>query len=77
MTPTIAARALVALAALLALPACGRVGPVRAKGPPSEIIYPRAYPYIPPARAVAPEAPPAGAPASTGELPLERPGLTR
>lgn len=77
MTPRIAARALLALAALLALPACGRVGPVRAKGPRSEIVYPRAYPYTPPARAAAPDTPSTSAPASTGELPLERPGLTR
>lgn len=77
MKPRIAARALLAVAGILALPACGRVGPVRAKGPQSEIVYPRAYPYTPPARAAAPQTPPASAPASTGELPLERPGLTR
>ncbi|MEO3471260.1 hypothetical protein AAFN86_05270 [Roseomonas sp. CAU 1739] len=33
-----------ALALTLLLAACGKVGPVRAPGPPSEITYPRSYP---------------------------------
>jgi predicted small lipoprotein YifL len=32
------------MAAALLLVACGRVGPVRPPGPPSEITYPRPYP---------------------------------
>jgi predicted small lipoprotein YifL len=35
---------LVALAALLLLGACGKVGPVRPPGPAEEITYPRSYP---------------------------------
>ena len=35
---------LVLLAAMLGLGACGRVGPIRAPGPPEEIVYPRVYP---------------------------------
>jgi uncharacterized protein YceK len=35
---------LVALAALLLLGACGKVGAVRAPGPPEQVTYPRAYP---------------------------------
>ena len=73
MRARLPASALLALAAALALPACGRVGPVRAKGPASEIVYPRAYPYFPPAPSAAPPA----SPASGGELPMERPGITR
>ncbi|GGJ36958.1 hypothetical protein [Neoroseomonas lacus] len=42
--------ALAALAVLLLAAACGKVGPVRAPGPPSAITYPRQYP--------APEPPP-------------------
>ena len=72
-----ALRALVSLALALALPACGRVGPVHAKGPPSEVVYPRAYPYTPPARPTAPNAPAAAAPTGQGELPMERPGIVR
>jgi hypothetical protein len=38
-------RRLLALGALaLMLCACGRVGEVRAPGPPDQITYPRAYP---------------------------------
>ncbi len=29
---------------LLAVAACGRVGPVRPPGPPEQVIYPRPYP---------------------------------
>ncbi len=29
---------------LLALSACGRVGPIRPPGPAEEIVYPRVYP---------------------------------
>ena len=36
------------LALTLLLAACGKVGPVRAPGPPSEITYPRQYPSPPP-----------------------------
>ena len=32
------------MAAALLLAACGRAGPVRPPGPPSEITYPRSYP---------------------------------
>jgi len=32
------------LATLLAAAACGKVGPIRAPGPPEEITYPRTYP---------------------------------
>lgn len=32
------------LAALLVTAACGKVGPVRAPGPPEEITFPRTYP---------------------------------
>jgi hypothetical protein len=35
------------LAPLLALGACGRVGPPRPPGPASDIVYPRQYPYFP------------------------------
>ena len=35
---------LVALAALLLLGACGKVGAVRPPGPPDQVTYPRAYP---------------------------------
>ncbi|HEY4251997.1 MAG TPA: hypothetical protein VGM87_12375 [Roseomonas sp.] len=34
----------VLLVATTVLAACGRVGPIRAPGPPGDIIYPRAYP---------------------------------
>jgi predicted small lipoprotein YifL len=33
-----------ALATLTLLAACGRVGPIRPPGPPSEVTYPRTYP---------------------------------
>lgn len=33
-----------ALALTFILAACGKVGPVRAPGPPEEITYPRQYP---------------------------------
>lgn len=46
---------LLALGALALLAACGRVGDVRAPGPPDQITFPRSYP--------APERPPAVAPA--------------
>ncbi len=36
--------ALGAFALVLLLGACGKVGPVRAPGPPEEITYPRPYP---------------------------------
>lgn len=49
--------ALGVLAASLLLAACGKVGPVRAPGPPSEITYPRQYPAPDPVPA--PAAPPA------------------
>ncbi len=35
---------LVVLALAMLAGACGKVGPVRAPGPPEEITYPRAYP---------------------------------
>jgi predicted small lipoprotein YifL len=35
---------LILLAAAALLAACGRPGPVRPPGPPSEITYPRIYP---------------------------------
>ncbi|WP_280846304.1 hypothetical protein [Roseomonas nitratireducens] len=35
---------LVAMAALLLLGACGKVGAVRAPGPQDQITYPRSYP---------------------------------
>ncbi len=37
-------RAWMALGALLALAACGRVGDIRPPGPPDQVTYPRAYP---------------------------------
>ncbi|PZW41025.1 hypothetical protein C8P66_12212 [Humitalea rosea] len=32
------------LLAILALAACGKVGPIHPAGPPEQIIYPRSYP---------------------------------
>ncbi|WP_281417441.1 hypothetical protein [Plastoroseomonas hellenica] len=34
----------VLIAASTLLAACGRVGPVRAPGPPDQVTYPRVYP---------------------------------
>lgn len=34
----------VLLATVTLVAACGRVGPIRAPGPPNEITYPRSYP---------------------------------
>ncbi|HEY8611228.1 MAG TPA: hypothetical protein VIL69_08055 [Roseomonas sp.] len=71
-------------AALLALSGCGRVGPIRAPGPPGEIIYPRVYPYFPPGThpgdppvSRAPDAPAANAPVERGDVPINRPGSPR
>ncbi|MBP0494315.1 hypothetical protein [Roseomonas indoligenes] len=69
-------RALALLAAsMLALTACGRVGPVRAPGPRQDIVYPRSYPYIPlaaPPPAAVPAPDTAGAAGAAGAL---SPGL--
>ncbi len=46
----------------LALAACGRVGPVRAPGPPERIVYPRLYPYVPPVSGTAAPAPDSASP---------------
>lgn len=71
-------RPLAALAALLALAACGRVGPVRAPGPPEAVIYPRAYPYIPPASRPGTPAPGTADEAGrSGDTPISRPGSQR
>ena len=35
------------LLAVLALAACGKKGPPEQPGPPSEIMYPKAYPHPP------------------------------
>ncbi|MCK8787914.1 hypothetical protein M0638_26520 [Roseomonas sp. NAR14] len=43
----------------LGLAGCGKVGPVRAPGPPAEIVYPRSYPVYPPRHGQQPAAPPA------------------
>ena len=67
-------RALTLLVALLALAACGRVGPVRAPGPPGSIIYPRAYPYIPPAALPGAAAPAAGSGGTAGSAGSASPG---
>ncbi|MFH5923503.1 hypothetical protein [Roseomonas xinghualingensis] len=65
---------LAGMGALLALSACGRVGPIRPPGPPSEIIYPRLYPYFPPGTEQGAQATPP--PATTrGEVPVERSNL--
>jgi predicted small lipoprotein YifL len=40
--------ALLALAAVVQLTACGRAGPPRVPGPKEQVIYPRAYPQYPP-----------------------------
>jgi predicted small lipoprotein YifL len=41
--------ALLALATVVPLAACGRAGPPRVPGPPEQVIHPRAYPvYEPP-----------------------------
>lgn len=37
-------RALALALAVMALAACGRVGPIKPPGPPGEVTYPRAYP---------------------------------
>ena len=42
--PGITRAALGGLALLLLLGACGKVGPVRAPGPPEQITHPRRYP---------------------------------
>ncbi|WP_338665191.1 hypothetical protein VQH23_08445 [Pararoseomonas sp. SCSIO 73927] len=67
-------RTLSLLVALLALAACGRVGPVRAPGPPGSIVYPRAYPYIPPAAPSGAAAPAMGAGGTTGSAGSASPG---
>jgi predicted small lipoprotein YifL len=53
------------LAAMALLAGCGRTGPPRPPGPPSEVVYPRAYP-APPASA-------AGAQRAAPQLPLAVP----
>jgi len=63
---------LAGMGALLALSACGRVGPIRPPGPPSEIIYPRAYPYFPPGTQPGAGTVPPPAATTTGEMPAER-----
>jgi predicted small lipoprotein YifL len=40
--------ALLALAALGSLAACGRAGPPRVPGPKEQVIFPRAYPQYAP-----------------------------
>jgi predicted small lipoprotein YifL len=53
------AAALLALAGVVSLAACGRAGPPRVPGPKEAVIYPRAYPQYPPQPApqAAPPAP--------------------
>ena len=64
------------LVPLLALSACGRVGPVRPPGPREAIIYPRLYPYTP--RTTAPAGGETGeATIEQGNLPVARPGSAR
>ncbi|MBP0446408.1 hypothetical protein J8J14_16660 [Roseomonas sp. SSH11] len=84
-------RILLALSALLVLAACGRVGPIRPPGPQEAIIYPRTYPYIPPAsrsgvaaptgtpvpESLTPGAPPAWTGGEAGDTPISRPGSPR
>lgn len=73
-------RNLLLLAAVLALAGCGRIGPIRADGPASAIIYPRAYPYFPPGSqpgAPTGAAAPGTAPATLGTPLLVVPGITR
>jgi hypothetical protein len=76
-------RLVLGMGALLVLSACGRVGPVRAPGPPSEMTYPRLYPYFPPTArtgggdAQAPGGAAAEAPVEQGDLPVVRPASPR
>lgn len=69
--------------ALLALAGCGRVGPIRAPGPASEIVYPRPYPYLPRDAAATRDASQGVAPSTSGlssppeSLPVARPASPR
>ncbi|WP_424139136.1 hypothetical protein [Roseomonas chloroacetimidivorans] len=66
------------LGVLLALAGCGRVGPIRAPGPASEIIYPRPYPYFPrDASQQAPSTSEAGRSSVPDNLPVARPASPR
>lgn len=74
------------LALLVPLAGCGRVGPIQPPGPPSALIYPRAYPYLPPgavpgaaapAQSLTPGAPTAEQPVERGDIPIARPASPR
>ncbi|MFC7735393.1 hypothetical protein ACFQX4_05955 [Roseomonas sp. GCM10028921] len=75
------------LAVLVPLAGCGRVGPIQPPGPPSALVYPRAYPYFPPgavpgaaavpAESLTPGAPTAEQPVERGDIPIARPASPR